>query len=227
MPDVDPKQGVGFKPLRGAARLHEMLWRREWDSNPRRLAPHGFSRAAHLSALPSLRAPARVAAHPIRSSGHRGVSPDRSASISARQAVDPPPASRPRGLGLTSDGRARRSGRRVRAEELDAGQLGVEVAQAVADHRVGDVALEVDDEAVVAECLLGRPRLELAQVDVAGRELAEDGVEAARDGRRSGSRRCWSGRGRWGPGSPTGPRETNRVWLSGWSSTSSTRISSP
>src|ERR1700722_5351158 len=28
--------------------------RREWDSNPRRLAPHSFSRAAHLSALPSL-----------------------------------------------------------------------------------------------------------------------------------------------------------------------------
>ena len=30
--------------------------RREWDSNPRRLAPHSFSRAAHLSALPSLQA---------------------------------------------------------------------------------------------------------------------------------------------------------------------------
>jgi len=28
--------------------------RREWDSNPRRLTPHGFSRAAHSSALPSL-----------------------------------------------------------------------------------------------------------------------------------------------------------------------------
>ena len=35
--------------------------RREWDSNPRRLAPHGFSRAAHLSALPSLPVPVRVA----------------------------------------------------------------------------------------------------------------------------------------------------------------------
>ncbi len=28
--------------------------RREWDSNPRGPKPHGFSRAAHLSALPSL-----------------------------------------------------------------------------------------------------------------------------------------------------------------------------
>ena len=36
--------------------------RREWDSNPRRLAPHGFSRAAHLSALPSLRTSVRVVA---------------------------------------------------------------------------------------------------------------------------------------------------------------------
>jgi hypothetical protein len=28
--------------------------RREWDSNPRRLAPRSFSRAVHSSALPSL-----------------------------------------------------------------------------------------------------------------------------------------------------------------------------
>ncbi len=44
--------------------------RREWDSNPRRLASHGFSRAAHLSALPSLRAVARVVGE------HRRAGPD-------------------------------------------------------------------------------------------------------------------------------------------------------
>ena len=31
--------------------------RREWDSNPRRVSPEGFSRASHSAALPSLRSP--------------------------------------------------------------------------------------------------------------------------------------------------------------------------
>ena len=39
--------------------------------------------------------------------------------------------------------------------------------------------LEVDDEAVVAQSLLGRSRLELGQVDVARGELAQDAVQAA------------------------------------------------
>ena len=96
-------------------------------------------------------------------------------------------------------------GRGVGAEELDSGQPGVQVAEAVGDDLVGDVTLEVDDEAVVAERLLRRARLELGQVDVPRRELAEDRVEAARDGLRSGSRRCWCGRDRSARGSPTGP----------------------
>ena len=43
-----------------------------------------------------------------------------------------------------------RAGGRVRTEELHVRQLGVQVAQAVGHHLVGEVALEVDDEAVVA-----------------------------------------------------------------------------
>ena len=54
------------------------------------------------------------------------------------------------------------TGRGVRAEELHVGLLGLAAtAQAVGHHLVGDVALEVDQEAVVAEPRLGGPRLEL------------------------------------------------------------------
>ena len=49
------------------------------------------------------------------------------------------------------DVRRRRPADRVRAEELHLGLLRREVAQAVGDELVGDVALEVDEEAVVAE----------------------------------------------------------------------------
>src|SRR4051812_49884504 len=52
-------------------------------------------------------------------------------------------------------------------------------SQAVGHHLVVDVALQVDDEAVLAQAGLGRPRLQLGQIDVAGRELPEDGVQAA------------------------------------------------
>ncbi len=51
-----------LEPDTGLRCLETSQQRREWDSNPRRLAPHGFSRAAHLSALPSLPARVRVAA---------------------------------------------------------------------------------------------------------------------------------------------------------------------
>jgi hypothetical protein len=56
----------------------------------------------------------------------------------------------------------------------------VKVSQAVGDDLVGDVTLEVDDEAVVPETPLGWPRLQLRQVDVTGRELPDDRVKAAR-----------------------------------------------
>ena len=59
-------------------------------------------------------------------------------------------------------------------------QAGVQVPQAVGHHLVGHVALEVDDEAVLAQLLLGRPGLQLHQVEVPGRELAQDPVQAPR-----------------------------------------------
>ena len=68
---------------------------------------------------------------------------------------------------------------RVGAEELDARparRAGRAGSRRRPRRRRGP---EVDDEAVVAQPLLGGPRLELGQVDVAGRELPEDAVQAA------------------------------------------------
>src|SRR5580658_8543993 len=67
----------------------------------------------------------------------------------------------------------------VGAEKLDVRELHVQLPQAVADDLVGHVAVEVDDEAVGAEGLLCRPRLELGEVDAPRGELAEDLVQAA------------------------------------------------
>src|SRR5215207_11057020 len=57
-----------------------------------------------------------------------------------------------------TSGAALRTGKRVRAEELHLLLLRAEVAEAVGDDLVGDVALEVDEEAVVAEVALGGSR---------------------------------------------------------------------
>ncbi len=52
-----------------------MCERREWDSNPRRLAPRSFSRAVHSSALPSLQADhARWPSWPADPSAHSASS---------------------------------------------------------------------------------------------------------------------------------------------------------
>ena len=72
----------------------------------------------------------------------------------------------PRVRGLAGDG--------IRAEELHVRLLRREGAQAVGHELVGDVALEVDEEAVVPEALLRRAALELAQVQRTGGELLED-----------------------------------------------------
>src|SRR5205085_3823008 len=93
--------------------------------------------------------------------------------------ADPVVGGLPLGLGVASAGGAVLTGGRVGTEELHAGQLGVEIAEAVGDDFVVDVALEVDDEAVLPQRLLGGPRRQPREVDVAGRELAEDGVQAA------------------------------------------------
>ena len=118
-------------------------------------------------------------------------------------------------------------GCRIRPEELDPRQPGVQVPEAVGDDLVADVAGEIDDEAVVAQALLGRAGLELGQVDVARRELSR-GCRAGCPG--------WSARWKhtmlvlsWPVGLGTRVRatRTNRVWLSGWSSTSSARMTRP
>ena len=106
----------------------------------------------------------------------------------------------------------------IRAEELHSGELGVQDTKAIGHHLVGQVPLEVDQKTVIAQPPLGRPRLELRQVDAAGREFAQDPVQApgavlaleADDARLVVSGRC---------GQPARARATNRVWLSEWSST--------
>ena len=102
-----------------------------------------------------------------------------------------------------------------------------QVAQAVGHELVAEVALEVDDEAVVAEALLGGPGLELGEVDGPGRELLEDGEQRARavgalehDDRRlvvAGGRRDAASRA----------TSTKRVAFSGWSSMSAASTSRP
>ena len=72
------------------------------------------------------------------------------------------------------------AGHRVRAEELHLGLLRREVAEAVGDELVVEVAFEVDEEAVVAEVALRRARLELGDVDGARRELLQDREQRAR-----------------------------------------------
>ena len=66
-------------------------------------------------------------------------------------------AARQARLGLAADRGAVLAGGGVGAEELHVGLLEREVAEAVGHHLVGDVTLEVDEEAVVAEALLGGP----------------------------------------------------------------------
>ena len=69
----------------------------------------------------------------------------------------------PAGVGVLPGGAGVGAGGRVRPEELHAALLGVEVAQAVGQQLVGDVAVGVDDEAVVAEpARLRRPALQPA-----------------------------------------------------------------
>ena len=80
------------------------------------------------------------------------------------------------------------------------GLLRREVAEAVGDELVGDVAFEVDEEAVVAEALLGRPRLELGEVDRTRRELLQDREQRAGSVLRAGSTRSTSCRGPTAPG---------------------------
>ena len=65
------------------------------------------------------------------------------------------------------------AGGRLRTEEFHAGQPGMEISEAVRHDLVADMARQVDDEAILAERFLRGARLELAQVDVARRELPE------------------------------------------------------
>src|SRR5687767_9887218 len=97
------------------------------------------------------------------------------------QRLDPVGGVTPRLLGLAADPGAVLTGSVVRAQEEDVLVLGLEVAQGVGHQLVADVALEVDDEAVVAEAALGGTALEAAQVDAARRELLEDREQRARD----------------------------------------------
>src|SRR5689334_23966688 len=67
----------------------------------------------------------------------------------------------------------RRTGPRVGAEVADVGTDPVQRGQRVADPGVGEMTLAVDREAVAAEQLAGRPRLDPGQVDPADGELGQ------------------------------------------------------
>src|ERR1700691_3173304 len=56
----------------------------------------------------------------------------------------------------------------------------MKVSQAVSKDLVGQVAFDVDGEAVLAERLFCWPRLEFVEVEIACGELPEDHVQAAR-----------------------------------------------
>ena len=78
-----------------------------------------------------------------RPSGQRAMRP--------RSAGDPVVGLAPAGVGVLAGVVGVRAGRRVRAEELHRALLGVQRPQRVGQQLVGDVAVGVDDEAVVAE----------------------------------------------------------------------------
>ena len=104
--------------------------RREWDSNPRTACrPRLFKSLAFVrSAIPPERP------------GYRRAGSAAVAHLGA-EVGDPSLGLAPCGVGLLAHGRPVLAGSRVRAEELHAGQLGVQDAQAVGDDLVGDVAL--------------------------------------------------------------------------------------
>ena len=99
--------------------------------------------------------------------------------------------------------------------------------EAVPDDLVGDVALDLDDEAVVAECLLGRPRLDARQVDACGPRTGRGCRAGCRDGPPAGSRRSSCGRGPSAAGRRPGRRARSGCSLPGWSSIAWARTSSP
>ncbi len=110
----------------------------------------------------------------------RSITWCRRAAHPAAQLVDPLRRPAPRLVGRGRRSALLLTGDRVRAEELHLGLLGRQVPQAVGDELVGDVAFEVDEEAVVAEAPLRRPRLELREVDGTRRELLEDREQRTR-----------------------------------------------
>ncbi len=155
----------------------------------------------------------RPLCHPSERPGADGAG--RAASVTAIPRLSARPVARssviqcvglaPGHVGVAPHGGAVRAGRGVRAEELHVACLILQVAQAVGDELVVDVALEVDQEAVVAEAPLGGAGLELGQVDGPRRELLEDGEQAARARRPAGTRRSRSCRDRSAPGCRPGP----------------------
>ena len=69
---------------------------------------------------------------------------------------------------------------RVRTKELHAALFGVEGPEGIGHEFVGDVPIEIDDEAIVAEAaVLGGPREEVVHVDSSSGELLQDRDEAA------------------------------------------------
>ena len=91
---------------------------------------------------------------------------------------------------------------RVGAEVADVGADPAQRGDRIADPLVGDVALAVDREAVLADALLGRARLDPGQVDRAGGELGRGSRAARRSGRRQvgdQGRAVVAGRRRGGP----------------------------
>ena len=102
----------------------------------------------------------------------------------------------------------------------------MEIPETIRDDLVTHMARQVDDEAVLAERLLCGAGLQLGQIDVARGELPENAVQASRviGPLETDDARLVVPRGRRDAVWAT---RTNRVWFSGWSSTSSATITRP
>src|SRR3954452_12343418 len=107
--------------------------------------------------------------------------PARSSPDTATKVGQPVVGLAPAGIGVLASGTGMGTGGRIRAEELHAALLGVEITQHVGQQLVGDVAVGVDDEAVVAQPpRLGRAALQARQIDAPGGKLLQDRDETPR-----------------------------------------------
>ena len=139
--------------------------------------------------------------------------------ISLMSSIEAPVGRRTGPRAAVGPQRAARPAHRVAPQDGQPRELAAEAAKSVGYRAVVDLALHVDEEDVVAQPPLGRPRLDLGEVDVPERELLQDQQQRSRlvfgdlaDHRglvrartSPAARAAWPGR-RSGSRCPRGPR---------------------